>query len=143
MAAFAEDQTIIRDAAELKVKESDRIAVMTENLSAMGVDITPTADGDHQRRQKRLTVLRFKVIWIIGLPCPLLWPPWPVMAKLKLSVVTVLIFPIRHFIRIYLNWLTKVKKPLDTNTMYRGVLTFWKLLANFCRIIYIDSSITL
>jgi len=45
MAAFAEDQTIIRDAAELKVKESDRIAVMTENLSAMGVDITPTADG--------------------------------------------------------------------------------------------------
>ncbi len=45
MAAFAEGQTIIRDAAELKVKESDRIAVMTENLSAMGVDITPTADG--------------------------------------------------------------------------------------------------
>lgn len=45
MAAFAEGQTIIRDAAELKVKESDRIAVMSENLSAMGVDITPTADG--------------------------------------------------------------------------------------------------
>lgn len=45
MAAFAEGQTIIRDAAELKVKESDRIAVMTENLSAMGVDITPTEDG--------------------------------------------------------------------------------------------------
>lgn len=45
MAAFAQGQTIIRDAAELKVKESDRIAVMAENLSAMGVDITPTADG--------------------------------------------------------------------------------------------------
>ena len=45
MAAFAEGQTIIRDAAELKVKESDRIAVMAENLSAMGVDITPTEDG--------------------------------------------------------------------------------------------------
>lgn len=45
MAAFAEGQTIIRDAAELKVKESDRIAVMAENLGAMGVDITPTADG--------------------------------------------------------------------------------------------------
>ena len=40
MAAFAEGQTIIRDAAELKVKESDRIAVMAENLSAMGVDIS-------------------------------------------------------------------------------------------------------
>ena len=45
MASFAEGQTIIRDAAELKVKESDRIAVMTENLTAMGVDITATDDG--------------------------------------------------------------------------------------------------
>jgi 3-phosphoshikimate 1-carboxyvinyltransferase len=45
MAAFANGQTIIRDAAELKVKESDRIAVMAENLGAMGVDVTPTEDG--------------------------------------------------------------------------------------------------
>ncbi len=45
IAAFAQGQTIIRDAAELKVKESDRIAVMTENLKAMGVDITATDDG--------------------------------------------------------------------------------------------------
>lgn len=45
MAAFAEGETIIRDAAEMKVKESDRIAVMVENLSAMGADITGTDDG--------------------------------------------------------------------------------------------------
>lgn len=45
MAAFAEGETIIRDAAELKVKESDRIAVVTENLKALGCDITPTGDG--------------------------------------------------------------------------------------------------
>lgn len=45
MAAYADGQTIIRDAAELKVKESDRIAVVSENLKAMGVDITPTDDG--------------------------------------------------------------------------------------------------
>ena len=45
MAALAEGQTIIRDAAELKVKESDRIAVMVENLAAMGADITGTDDG--------------------------------------------------------------------------------------------------
>lgn len=45
MAAFAEGQTIIRDAAELKVKESDRIAVMAENLQRMGVDIIPHEDG--------------------------------------------------------------------------------------------------
>lgn len=45
MAAFAEGTTIIRDAEELRVKESDRIAVITENLKAMGVSITPANDG--------------------------------------------------------------------------------------------------
>ena len=45
MAACAEGTTIIRDAAELKVKESDRIAVMVSQLSAMGVDIVGTDDG--------------------------------------------------------------------------------------------------
>lgn len=45
MAACAEGTTIIKDAAELKVKESDRITVMVENLSAMGVDIEGTDDG--------------------------------------------------------------------------------------------------
>ncbi len=45
MAACAEGETIIRDAAELKVKESDRIATMTEGLRAMGADVTPTEDG--------------------------------------------------------------------------------------------------
>lgn len=45
MAAFAEGETIIRDAAELKVKESNRIDVVTDNLTAMGADVTPTEDG--------------------------------------------------------------------------------------------------
>ncbi|SFH99836.1 3-phosphoshikimate 1-carboxyvinyltransferase [Pseudobutyrivibrio sp. OR37] len=45
MAACADGTTIIKDAAELKVKESDRIATVTENLKAMGCDITPTDDG--------------------------------------------------------------------------------------------------
>ena len=45
MACFAEGDTIIRDAAELKVKESNRIAVMVENLSAMGADVEETKDG--------------------------------------------------------------------------------------------------
>lgn len=45
MAACASGTTIIKDAAELKVKESDRIATVTENLKAMGCDITPTDDG--------------------------------------------------------------------------------------------------
>lgn len=45
MAAAADGTTVIRDAAELKVKESDRIAAMTEGLTAMGCRITPTEDG--------------------------------------------------------------------------------------------------
>lgn len=45
MAAFAEGTTVIRDAAELKVKESDRIAVVTEGLRRMGANIQPTEDG--------------------------------------------------------------------------------------------------
>ena len=45
MAAFANGETIIADAAELKVKESNRIDVMVNNLSAMGADITGTDDG--------------------------------------------------------------------------------------------------
>jgi len=45
MAAFAEGRTVIRDAAELRVKESDRIAVMTENLRRMGADAEPREDG--------------------------------------------------------------------------------------------------
>ena len=45
MAAFAQGKTIIRDAQELKVKESDRIAVMCENMKRMGADVTPTEDG--------------------------------------------------------------------------------------------------
>ncbi|MDD2973373.1 MAG: 3-phosphoshikimate 1-carboxyvinyltransferase, partial [Lachnospiraceae bacterium] len=45
MAAHAKGTTIIKDAAELKVKESNRIDVMVENLSAMGASITGTDDG--------------------------------------------------------------------------------------------------
>ena len=45
MAACAEGTTIIKDAAELKVKETNRIDTTTEALRSMGADITPTDDG--------------------------------------------------------------------------------------------------
>lgn len=45
LACFAEGETVIKDAAELKVKESNRIDVMVNNLSAMGADITGTDGG--------------------------------------------------------------------------------------------------
>ncbi|WP_455054656.1 3-phosphoshikimate 1-carboxyvinyltransferase [Merdimonas faecis] len=45
MAAFAEGTTVIRDAAELKVKETNRIQTVTEYLLARGAEIIPTEDG--------------------------------------------------------------------------------------------------
>ena len=45
MAACADGTTIIKDAAELKVKETNRIDTVTEGLKNMGVDITPADDG--------------------------------------------------------------------------------------------------
>lgn len=45
MAAFAQGTTVIRDAQELKVKESNRLDIIVQHLSAMGADIVPTEDG--------------------------------------------------------------------------------------------------
>lgn len=45
MAATAEGTTIIKDAAELKVKETNRIETVVDNLKAMGCDIIATDDG--------------------------------------------------------------------------------------------------
>ena len=45
LACFAKGDTVIRNAEELKVKESNRIDVMVQNLSAMGADIEGTEDG--------------------------------------------------------------------------------------------------
>lgn len=45
MAALAEGTTIIKDAAELKFKETNRIETICDNLTSMGCDVTPTEDG--------------------------------------------------------------------------------------------------
>ena len=44
-AACAEGQTVLTGAHELRVKESDRIAVMAEGLLILGIDAKPTEDG--------------------------------------------------------------------------------------------------
>jgi len=44
-AALADGKTIIKDAAELRVKESDRISAVAENLRKMGADLQETSDG--------------------------------------------------------------------------------------------------
>ena len=45
LATQAQGRTVIRDAEELKVKETDRIQVVADALNSMGAVITPTEDG--------------------------------------------------------------------------------------------------
>ena len=45
MACFAKGKTVIKDAAELKVKETNRIDTIVDNLKAMGADVIATDDG--------------------------------------------------------------------------------------------------
>ena len=44
-AALAEGRTVVRDARELRVKETDRIAAMAANLRLAGATVTETEDG--------------------------------------------------------------------------------------------------
>jgi 3-phosphoshikimate 1-carboxyvinyltransferase len=45
LGCFAEGETIVRGAAELRVKESDRIATVVDGLRGLGADIEATDDG--------------------------------------------------------------------------------------------------
>ncbi|KXT79574.1 5-Enolpyruvylshikimate-3-phosphate synthase [Streptococcus sp. DD11] len=45
LATQAQGRTVIRDAEELKVKETDRIQVVADALNSMGAAIVPTEDG--------------------------------------------------------------------------------------------------
>jgi 3-phosphoshikimate 1-carboxyvinyltransferase len=45
LGCFAEGDTVVSGAAELRVKETDRIATVAEGLRALGGEIEPTADG--------------------------------------------------------------------------------------------------
>lgn len=44
-AACAQGETLVTQAAELRVKESDRIQVMADGLQTLGIQAWPTADG--------------------------------------------------------------------------------------------------
>ncbi|MFN8377000.1 MAG: 3-phosphoshikimate 1-carboxyvinyltransferase [Anaerolineae bacterium] len=52
---FAEGETVVRDAQELRVKETDRLAVMTAELSKLGAQITETDDGFRVKGPQTLT----------------------------------------------------------------------------------------
>jgi 3-phosphoshikimate 1-carboxyvinyltransferase len=45
LGCFAEGDTVVRGAEELRVKETDRIAAVVEGLGGLGADIEATDDG--------------------------------------------------------------------------------------------------
>ena len=53
-ASLAEGRTVIRDALELRVKETDRIAAMAANLGRAGVQVVETEDGMEITGRERL-----------------------------------------------------------------------------------------
>jgi len=57
-ACFAEGETIIRDAAELRLKESDRVKTTVEGLRRLGADIEPLPDGFRIKGARPLTGAR-------------------------------------------------------------------------------------
>ena len=54
MAAVAEGETVIKDAADLRNKEADRISCLVSELKKLGADIEETAEGMIIRGQKSL-----------------------------------------------------------------------------------------
>ncbi len=45
LGCFAEGETVVEGAQELRLKESDRIATVVDGLRGLGADIEATADG--------------------------------------------------------------------------------------------------
>lgn len=58
--ALAQGTTLIKDAAELRVKESDRLAVVAHHLAAMGADVMEHPDGLEIRGGRPLRGARLK-----------------------------------------------------------------------------------
>jgi 3-phosphoshikimate 1-carboxyvinyltransferase len=54
LGVFAEGDTVVRGAAELRVKESDRIATVVEGLRGLGAEIEALPDGFAVRGTGRL-----------------------------------------------------------------------------------------
>jgi len=54
LGCFAEGETVVRGAQELRLKESDRIATVVDGLRGLGADIEATADGFAVRGTGRL-----------------------------------------------------------------------------------------
>jgi 3-phosphoshikimate 1-carboxyvinyltransferase len=58
LGAMSEEGLTVRDASELRVKETDRIATVAENFQRMGVSMEIAADGFHIPGKQRFRAAR-------------------------------------------------------------------------------------
>lgn len=59
LGAASEEGLLIKDAAELRIKETDRIATVVENFSRMGIHVEATPDGMHVPGKQRFKAANF------------------------------------------------------------------------------------
>ena len=79
LGAFADGETVVRGAAELRLKESDRIAAVVEGLRGLGADIEET-DGRLRGPRRRLPApraARSTRTATTGWRCWARWRGWP------------------------------------------------------------------
>jgi 3-phosphoshikimate 1-carboxyvinyltransferase len=59
LGAASEDGLTIRDAGELRIKETDRIATVADNFKRMGIDVEVTPDGMHVPGKQKFKAAAF------------------------------------------------------------------------------------
>ena len=79
LGAFAEGETVVRGAEELRLKESDRIAAVVDGLSGLGADIEATAGRlrGPRRRLAAARAARSTPAATTAWRCSARWPGWP------------------------------------------------------------------
>ena len=77
LGCFADGETVVRGAAELRVKESDRIAAVVDGLRGLGAEIEALEDGFVVTGSGAWPEARSAPAEIIAWRCSAPWPAWP------------------------------------------------------------------
>ena len=101
LAATANGTTVIRNAEELKVKESNRLDIMVNELTAMGVSLEGTDDGMIIEAENRSTAPKSTAASTTALRCRLQSLRLPQRHRRKSCAPAVWISRIRHSTRIW------------------------------------------
>ena len=101
LAATANGTTVIRNAEELKVKESNRLDIMVNELTAMGVSLEGTDDGMIIEAENRSTAPKSTAASTTALRCRLQSLRLPQRHRRKSCAPAAWISRIRHSTRIW------------------------------------------